>query len=185
MTAVSLEIAREWFERNQVEAGMGLIAFMATAYVARQWVREAKTSGGTVTANEWMGISARAALMATGSLALEQSLLDDPFTGISSAALVAMEVKLISQMAKDAPKLKPRNFNDLLSGRYWGDALKLGLEGVGALLVVPKLGIALWVMNPMATTEGTLGTAAIMIANYDKTIEWLEENKVINQTNRK
>lgn len=149
---------------------MGLGAFVATAIPARMWTKEANANDGKVSANEMIGIGSRAVMMAAGTVMFEGAMVQDSATALAAAGLLGVELKLGYDIIKTirSGELNIARDGNLTKKDYWVKMLKTAGKVLGALVVIPKLNLLLFVANPTATVAGEVGAGLVMAANYDQ-----------------
>lgn len=155
---------------SDLEMLMGMGAFVAAALPARKWTKEAYVNDGKVSANEMIGIGSRAVMMAAGTVMFEGAMVQDAATALAAAGLLGVELKLGYDIIKTIKSgelnlLRDRN---LTKKDYWVKMLKTAGKVLGALVVIPKLNLLLFVANPTATVAGEVGAGLVMAANYDQ-----------------
>lgn len=155
---------------GDLEMLMGMGAFVATALPARKWTKEAFENDGKVSANEMIGIGSRAVMMAAGTVMFEGAMVQDSATALAAVGLLGVELKLgydIINTIKSGELNIVRDRN-LTKKDYWVKMLKTAGKVLGALVVIPKLNLLLFVANPTATVAGEVGAGLVMAANYDQ-----------------
>lgn len=145
----------------------GAIALLVTMLSARNWAKDASRDG-RVTTDERLGIISKTAMMAAGVFMIEGAMVQDFGTAVSALGLVAAETKLVYDIigAVRSGELNPMK-QKVFSREYGLRWLKVGVEFVGATVVVPKLGALLFVGNFMVASEAAAGGALVLIANHD------------------
>ena len=176
-----------WVENNPELVFQGGIAFVLTLLPANRWIKEAARDG-KVTTNEKIGIAARSAAMAAGTVMVEGAMINDPITAISEISLLGAELKLgydLVEVLKNGA-LIPRG--GIKSREYWVNLLKVGAKAVGFFAVIPNLGVAIFSVKPVESGTAAVGAGLVMAANFDLMAQILggatvNRNRIINNKN--
>ena len=146
-------------------------AFTPTALRVHQWTKEA-ASDGDVTMKEAAVIFARGSATGVGIALSEMAFARDPGTAMAAMTLVAAEFGLGYSLLQDATLLDPRKAS-IKTKEYWARVLRMGAKALGVAVVCPKLGVALFALNPVDFGMAASGTGLVVMANLDLVKEWL------------